>query len=780
MALFGLTGKPKVRRRQVREQKARTTGSVRTRWASHLFSWRTLSTSLFVAVAVTIAVVGEETMDFAVGQRIDTPVYAKLDFQIEDSDQTARAREAARAQVPSYYTLNHGENTFERIRADLKRLFQAAAAAETFEAYAEAIEPSNWPADESAYRRLRQMVDMADDSGRKQYDAFIDRLPLEGQFVVSGLFREPRDPPSAKDFILLELPDTDAPPSAQEIKLAVLVPQGNTKALRGSTADVARVLPYFELRSTVEAIVLAAFRVQPTIVYDKDRTEVQMRAADEETPVAMTTFAKGKPFVHPGVLGSDAFALLAAHHGAYMSFIGQSSPEAIGLRQERVLRRVGLATLVAMLALGLMMCVGANHPRVYEVRTRTIAFMTLIIGMLVAARLVDMRWPDLPEAVLAPCVLAAAVVAIAYPRRVALIAMAIASLLVTVSVRGDVVFLLVVLTGVAITVYQLDDIRSRTKLITSGVITAVVVMLISAAGGLLRWHTPAYIFDHTMLAGSCALLAAFVASGVLPFIERTFRIATSLTLLEWRDPTKPLLQLLAREAPGTYNHSLALGTLAEGACECISANGLLAQVGALYHDIGKIHKAEYFTENQRDVTSRHEKLAPTMSLLIILGHVKDGIEMAKEYKLPRVLRQFIDEHHGTTVVRYFHHAASAKQPQIASGKHDREVPEAEFRYGGPKPRSRESAVLMLSDGVESATRALEDPTVGRIENIVHKIVTERLNDGQFDECDITLREIRLVEESLVKTLRSIYHGRVKYPKAAKETEETHQRKRLSV
>jgi putative nucleotidyltransferase with HDIG domain len=267
---------------------------------------------------------------------------------------------------------------------------------------------------------------------------------------------------------------------------------------------------------------------------------------------------------------------------------------------------------------------------------------------------------------------------------------------------------------------------------------------------------------------------------VLPFFERAFRIATSLTLLEWRDPTKPLLQLLAREAPGTYNHSLMLGTLADAACEAIGTNGLLAQVGTLYHDIGKIPKAEYFTENQQGRINRHDNLSPTMSLLIILGHVKDGIEMAKEYKLPRVLHQFIEEHHGTTVVRYFHHMASEKQPLIASGKHDRQVSEAEFRYAGPKPRTRESAVVMLCDGVESAVRSLPEPTVGRIEGMVHQIIADRLSDGQLSDCDMTLREIRLVEESLVKSLCSIYHGRVAYPKARKAAGEVAEQEKVSV
>jgi membrane-associated HD superfamily phosphohydrolase len=169
-----------------------------------------------------------------------------------------------------------------------------------------------------------------------------------------------------------------------------------------------------------------------------------------------------------------------------------------------------------------------------------------------------------------------------------------------------------------------------------------------------------------------------------------------------------------------------------------------------------------------------------MSLLIILGHVKDGLELARDYKLPTVLHPFIAEHHGTTVVRYFHHMASEKAAQTASGKHDREVAEAEFRYPGPRPRSRESAILMLCDGVEGAVRALPEPSPGRIESVVHQIVMDRLNDGQLDDCDITLREVRLVEESLVKSLCAIYHGRVSYPKTRRPAEPASEVLRASV
>jgi putative nucleotidyltransferase with HDIG domain len=190
----------------------------------------------------------------------------------------------------------------------------------------------------------------------------------------------------------------------------------------------------------------------------------------------------------------------------------------------------------------------------------------------------------------------------------------------------------------------------------------------------------------------------------------------------------------------------------------------------LYHDIGKLQKSDYFVENQEARMNRHDRLSPTMSLLIIFGHVKDGIEMARAYGVPRILHQFIAEHHGTTVVKYFHHAASEAAAKNV-GKHDRTVAESEFRYPGPKPRSKESAILMVCDTCEGAVRALSEPTPGRIEAVVHQMMMERLNDGQFDDCDITLKDLKLVEESVVKNLCALHHGRIKYPKAQRSEEE---------
>jgi putative nucleotidyltransferase with HDIG domain len=740
-------------------------------WTRQVFAWPVLIGAVLVIGASAVALLGEESLDYVVGQRIEQPIYAKVQFQVADPKQTASDRKASRAKTPSYYTLNDPALTSGRIRADLMRLYEAAADAETYEAYVKAMDDLKWPPDRAAYDRLRTVVDMPGDAGRSQFQEWVDRVPLETQHVVRGLYKEDRDPPSSTDFILLEARDAEAPLTVQ-LPHSELVPQGNEKALQGSAAIVSRKgIPAYELRPTIEAIIVAVFREQPTIVYSQERTAEAMQKAEEATLPAWTVYEKDKPYVSPGTLEANEYALLEAHHAAYLEFLTKDTPDALALRQGRWLHRAGLVTLVSLLSAGLVLYTRLYQPGVLATRGRGFEFAAIVLVTLVVARLANVRWPHIPELVLAAALIAACVTSIAYPRRFAVGAMCVLAVLTAAITRNRLPFLLVLLFGVAATVYQLDEIRTRTKLIKIGVVTAMVVMLASVGAGLAESQTLQFLMQHALLAGAAAVLAALFVSGTLPFIERAFRVATSLTLLEWRDPTRPLLQVLAREAPGTYNHSLVLGTLAEAACERIGANGLLTQVGALYHDIGKIHRPTYFTENQEGRISRHEHLAPTMSLLIILGHVKDGLELAKQYKLPPVLHQFIAEHHGTTVIRYFHRVASDKQPLVASGRHDREVAESDFRYAGPKPRSRESAVLMLCDAVEGAVRALPEPTVGRIESTVHAMITDRLSDGQFDDCDITMREIRLVADSLVKSLCGIYHGRVAYPKARKPREE---------
>jgi len=316
--------------------------------------------------------------------------------------------------------------------------------------------------------------------------------------------------------------------------------------------------------------------------------------------------------------------------------------------------------------------------------------------------------------------------------------------------------------------FALKDVRSRTTLLEVGVLAGAIVFAANASLGLMEHNVQ---LKRALYDGLGVLAVGGTIQLLLPFIERVFRIATSLTLIDYSQSTQPLLKRLAMEAPGTYSHSLQVSTIAEAAAEAINRNGLLCKVGALYHDIGKINKPGYFVENELGSASRHKELSPAMSQLVIVGHVKDGKEMAKEYKLPAVLRQFIETHHGTTLIEYFYNRA--KKEHDEKGLDNSHAPsENEYRYEGPKPQSKEAAIVMLADVVESATRSLQEPSTTKIEGVVHNMAMKRLQNGQFDECDLTLKELSKIEESMTKTLAAQYHGRIAYPKSPDEPGDT--------
>ena len=324
---------------------------------------------------------------------------------------------------------------------------------------------------------------------------------------------------------------------------------------------------------------------------------------------------------------------------------------------------------------------------------------------------------------------------------------------------ADIRLLLIMAAGGFICCLSLKEIRTRLKLLKVSLTAAVIVFIMAVGLDFLLYDPkPFAAFAGASWHAGATIFVGLLIQSLLPLIEKVFRIATSMTLLDYTDANQPLLKRLAMEAPGTFSHSLLIGSIAEAAAEAIGRNGLLCRVGAYYHDIGKINKPGYFVENELGSMSRHKELSPAMSQLIIVGHVKDGIEMAKEYGLPVVLRRFIETHHGTTLVEYFYNAAKKKQDEKSGAPS-----ESEFRYAGPKPRTKEAAIVMLADVVEGTVRALPEVTPTKIEAVVHNMAMKRLQDGQFDECDLSLRELSQIEASISKTLAAHYHGRIQYP-----------------
>lgn len=298
--------------------------------------------------------------------------------------------------------------------------------------------------------------------------------------------------------------------------------------------------------------------------------------------------------------------------------------------------------------------------------------------------------------------------------------------------------------------------NQRSKMTSVGIILALFHFLFTMVLEAIQGGALTETVTTAIWSGACGFVSAIVVIGLLPFLENWFSITTAFKLLELSNPNQPLLKKLMLEAPGTYHHSVLVANMAEAAADAVNGNGLLARVGAYYHDIGKMKRPGHFVENQLGGVNPHNKYTPSLSTLIISAHVKDGYEMAKQYKLPQEICDIIKQHHGDTLLAFFYNKAKELEP-------DKEVDDKAFRYEGPKPQFKEVGIIMLADSVEAATRAMSDPTKGKIDGLVRKIIKGKLNDGQLDQCDLTLKDLDTIATVFSKMLEGVYHSRIEYP-----------------
>ena len=374
------------------------------------------------------------------------------------------------------------------------------------------------------------------------------------------------------------------------------------------------------------------------------------------------------------------------------------------------------------------------------------------------------------------------VASVVYKRELSLLLMAAGCVSLTLFLGNDVAELVAISSVATCIVLLLGRIRTRTHLLWVGAITAIVTMMTVIGVGVVTGQTlsagaigsdlesvyrgPVFdrmlakLFTEAGFRGFLIMASAAAMTAILPLVEKGFGVQTDLSLLELGDASHPLLRRLAQRAPGTYNHSINVASIAEAAADSIGANGLLVRVGAYFHDIGKMFKPEYFIENQSTGVNQHDTLQPAMSTLVIIAHVKDGADLARSHSLPQPIIDLIMQHHGTTLVEYFYREAARRSEEDPNGE---SVSDKDFRYPGPKPQTLEAAVMMLADTVESASRTLVDPTPARIKNLVDAIAEKKMGDGQFDDCGMTFKQLYRVRASLVKSLTAIYHARVKYP-----------------
>lgn len=502
-----------------------------------------------------------------------------------------------------------------------------------------------------------------------------------------------------------------------------------------------------ELRELQRLVLIRFF--EPSLRYAADATEAARERARMAVTPSKGDVLRGERIIaaHEQVRPEDLERLRS--YRERLATLGRleagptAAPRAIG------------AFLYNLIVLGLFGVLLFLYRREVYTGFRNVLLLAILTGVLLAAAgVVGAR--DLPIELI-PIALPALAIAVLWDGRMALILSMVLSVLLagqTPFVGMSVLFTCVVAAGAAAMSVRVVRSRAQTLLFAAIITGAYVAAAVTL--GLLRQHAWQEIGGSVAWGFTSAMVSAFVAMGLLPLFEAFTRITTPQTLLELADLNRPLLQRLRKEAPGTFAHSISVAGLAESAARAIDADALLTRVGIYYHDIGKIAKPQYFIENQHTPRNPHDKLKPATSAGVVRNHVLEGLRLADEAHLPAAVRAFIAEHHGTQRISFFYEQAKKQNP-------DTELDVSHFSYPGPRPQSKETAIAMLADSVESATRVLQDPTSERIRELVDRIVDTKIDDGQLEETPLTFKDIRLIKEEFVSVLSGMHHQRIDYP-----------------
>ncbi len=500
------------------------------------------------------------------------------------------------------------------------------------------------------------------------------------------------------------------------------------------------------------------------VIHDAAETATRKTQAIELVDPAIETVGSGSILIRNGDPVSEQTLVWLAAHEERLSELETPS--------ERIQRLVA-SSLLLLIGLGLTAATGGivNHKLL---RDRKLVLLLLTLSILPLMFGKALLYLSVNLQLLPPAVIDYAVPLAIAPILASVLAGGLAGILVgfwssfaLATLMGNSFEVLVL--GLLITttaVYTTRDVKRRTRLFKAGLWVGGVKILFTLILAVLNQPSWWVLLPQLGTALITGLVSALLALLLIPLFEHLFNITTDIKLLELSDLSHPLLQSLAINAPGTYHHSLMMASLAQNAAEAIGANGLQLRVCAYFHDIGKLIKPGFFSENIQFTENPHDDLAPSMSTLVIVSHIKEGVTLAKKYKLPQVIIDGIEQHQGTSLVSVFYHRAKTQQQkeQATANSGLNSVNDEDFRYEGPRPKNREMAILMLADSCEAASRSLDKPTPVRIANLISDIFSSRLRDGQLDECNLTLAELNTVNESFVFSLTNMLHGRVSYPK----------------
>lgn len=754
--------------------------------ASHFFETSTWIESglfiLFSALVVMIAFLGEEPKGprIILNQAAPSRIVAEFPFSYESKVEAEARAAAIRAQVPPVFQRSF--EPFEKFRNFIGDLNSSIAktqinfesegeevfAGELQKTAADVIERSKLDIEAETITRLTAKTEPKERSALMN-----DALGVLKAIYEDGIYSAARAETNKPQVTVIQLVDEGGRanlPNARSIDEALVSLRVRLNALSGDS-ETARLL--FEIFSA---------GLQPNLFYSQTGTQRAIDRAIAELEPQVIEFSEGDTLVEPGkpVTEADLERLNAYREvelregNRYLIF------------NELFLGRL-ILTMLMLVAIYIYLRQGMQDLRK---RNRAIAItaVSILLNLLLIRLIIVVGDSGLINSgttrsmlpFIAPYALAPIIVAVLVGSAPAVLSTLIISVIFGIIHDNSIEFLLIAFLSGVVGTFSASNIRKRTKLVRAGLLAGASAAIAGAAIALLNGFSYGLVGQQTLIALIVGGITGILAVGLLPIFEHIFKITTEITLLELTDFNHPLLRRMQMEAPGTYHHSLMVANLSENAAAEIGASPLLCRVCSFFHDIGKLVKPEYFVENQRDGVNPHDEKNPSMSALVIKAHVKEGVEMARKFKLPRVIVDVIRQHHGTSLIQYFYYQAQQREKKgdtkssSAKKSEEKRVDESTYRYDGPRPAFKESAIIFFADGIEAASRSLKKVTQPNVEELIDKMFQSRIEDGQLDECPLTFQELDKIRKSFIYTLLNMLHARIEYPK--EESEETEHEK----
>ena len=739
--------------------------------------------SLFSALVVIICFLGQEPKGprIILNQAAPARVVSEFQFEYESEVQAETAAANVRAQVPPVFqrtfepfedfsefindlnsSIAKNQIDFEDEGTEMLESELLKTARRLIESYKLPIEPE-------------QIIELTSQTTPKDRSAlFNDALSVLKVIYEDGLYSSNKTEASGPQVTVIQLVDEEGQyhlPSARSHTDALIALRVRINAL-SRDSSTARIL--FDIFSA---------GLSPNLLYSASGTNQAITGAIDQLEPAMVKFKEGDTLIEPGAVVTPAdLERLAAYRKIEQFRRGNSLIFNKLFIERLVLTAILLVAVFIYVKQGLRDMHKRN--RAIAITAVSILLNLLIIRIIMEigeSALINSR-PSLSMLpYIAPYALAPILVAVIVGGAPAVLSSLIIAVVFGIIQNNSVEFILIAFLSGVVGGFASNNVRKRSKLVRAGLLAGATAAIAGAAVGLLNDFSFGFVGQQTLVALIVGLLTGILAVGLLPVFEHIFKVSTEITLLELTDFNHPLLRRMQMEAPGTYHHSLMVANLSENAAAAIGASPLLCRACCLFHDIGKLVKPEYFTENQRDSVNPHDEKNPSMSALVIKAHVKEGVEMARKNKLPRVIIEVIRQHHGTTLIQYFFHQAKEKEKRNGShspfheknggmgqNKEEQYVDESTYRYDGPKPDFKESAIIFFADSVEAASRSLKKVTQPNVEELIDRIFKDRIEDGQLDNCPLTFNELDLIRKSFIYTVLNMLHARVEYPKGEAE------------